>query len=81
MEAFLLSTGLVALAEMGDKTQLLSLLLAARWLLTLTKDLLKVPHLGEVHVALNPPRLSGRVQVFSPPVVCQQFVRLGIQLL
>jgi putative Ca2+/H+ antiporter (TMEM165/GDT1 family) len=31
MEAFLLSTGLVALAEMGDKTQLLSLLLAARF--------------------------------------------------
>ena len=31
MEAFLVSTGLVALAEMGDKTQLLSLLLAARF--------------------------------------------------
>jgi putative Ca2+/H+ antiporter (TMEM165/GDT1 family) len=31
MEAFFLSTGLVALAEMGDKTQLLSLLLAARF--------------------------------------------------
>ncbi|CAA9396511.1 MAG: Putative transmembrane protein [uncultured Ramlibacter sp.] len=31
MEAFLLSTGLVALAEMGDKTQLLSLVLAARY--------------------------------------------------
>lgn len=31
MEAFLVSTGLVALAEMGDKTQLLSLLLAARY--------------------------------------------------
>jgi putative Ca2+/H+ antiporter (TMEM165/GDT1 family) len=31
MEAFLLSTGLVALAEMGDKTQLLSLVLAARF--------------------------------------------------
>jgi putative Ca2+/H+ antiporter (TMEM165/GDT1 family) len=31
MEAFLISTGLVALAEMGDKTQLLSLLLAARF--------------------------------------------------
>ena len=31
MEAFLLSTGIVALAEMGDKTQLLSLLLAARF--------------------------------------------------
>jgi putative Ca2+/H+ antiporter (TMEM165/GDT1 family) len=30
-EAFLLSTGLVALAEMGDKTQLLSLVLAARF--------------------------------------------------
>lgn len=31
MEAFLLSTGIVALAEMGDKTQLLSLLLAAKF--------------------------------------------------
>jgi putative Ca2+/H+ antiporter (TMEM165/GDT1 family) len=31
MQAFLISTGLVALAEMGDKTQLLSLLLAARF--------------------------------------------------
>ena len=30
MEAFLVSAGLVALAEMGDKTQLLSLVLAAR---------------------------------------------------
>lgn len=31
MEAFLISTGIVALAEIGDKTQLLSLLLAARF--------------------------------------------------
>ena len=31
MEAFLVSTGLVALAEMGDKTQLMSLVLAARY--------------------------------------------------
>ncbi len=31
MEAFLVSTGIVALAEMGDKTQLLSLVLAARY--------------------------------------------------
>jgi len=31
MEAFFISTGIVALAEMGDKTQLLSLLLAARF--------------------------------------------------
>jgi putative Ca2+/H+ antiporter (TMEM165/GDT1 family) len=31
MEAFLLSAGIVALAEMGDKTQLLSLVLAARF--------------------------------------------------
>lgn len=31
MQAFLLSTGLVALAEMGDKTQLLALVLAARF--------------------------------------------------
>ncbi|BDU59482.1 UPF0016 family membrane protein [Limnohabitans sp. MORI2] len=31
MEAFLISTGIVALAEIGDKTQLLSLVLAARF--------------------------------------------------
>jgi putative Ca2+/H+ antiporter (TMEM165/GDT1 family) len=31
MEALLVSTGIVALAEMGDKTQLLSLLLAAKF--------------------------------------------------
>jgi putative Ca2+/H+ antiporter (TMEM165/GDT1 family) len=31
VEAFLLSTGLVALAEMGDKTQLLALVLVARF--------------------------------------------------
>lgn len=31
MEAFLVSTGIVALAEVGDKTQLLSLVLAARY--------------------------------------------------
>lgn len=31
MEAFFVSTGLVALAEIGDKTQLLALLLAARY--------------------------------------------------
>lgn len=30
MEAFLVSTGIVALAEIGDKTQLLSLILAAK---------------------------------------------------
>lgn len=31
MEAFLVSTGLVAVAEIGDKTQLLALVLAARY--------------------------------------------------
>lgn len=31
MDAFLISTGIVALAEMGDKTQLLALILAARF--------------------------------------------------
>jgi putative Ca2+/H+ antiporter (TMEM165/GDT1 family) len=31
MEAFLVSTGLVAIAEIGDKTQLLALCLAATW--------------------------------------------------
>lgn len=31
MQAFLISTGVVALAEIGDKTQLLALLLASRF--------------------------------------------------
>ncbi len=31
METLLLSTGVVALAEMGDKTQLLAFLLASRY--------------------------------------------------
>ena len=31
MEAFLISTGVVALGEMGDKTQLLAMLLAAKF--------------------------------------------------
>ena len=31
IEAFFVSTGIVAIAEMGDKTQLLALLLAARF--------------------------------------------------
>ena len=31
MEALLISTGVVALAEMGDKTQLLAFILAARF--------------------------------------------------
>jgi putative Ca2+/H+ antiporter (TMEM165/GDT1 family) len=31
MQSFLVSTGVVALAEMGDKTQILSLILAARY--------------------------------------------------
>ena len=31
MEAFLVSTGIVALSEMGDKTQLLALILATRF--------------------------------------------------
>ena len=31
MDAFLISAGIVALAEVGDKTQLLSLVLAARF--------------------------------------------------
>ncbi|MDP3803463.1 TMEM165/GDT1 family protein [Brevundimonas sp.] len=31
MEAFLISTGLVSLAEIGDKTMLLAILLAAAW--------------------------------------------------
>ena len=31
MEAFLISTGVVALAEIGDKTQLLAFILAARF--------------------------------------------------
>ncbi|WP_369816646.1 TMEM165/GDT1 family protein, partial [Brevundimonas sp. Root1423] len=31
MEAFLISTGLVSIAEIGDKTMLLAIMLAATW--------------------------------------------------
>ena len=31
MQSFLVSTGVVAVAEMGDKTQILSLMLAVRY--------------------------------------------------
>ncbi len=31
MEAFLISTGLVSIAEIGDKTMLLSIVMAATW--------------------------------------------------
>src|SRR5699024_1879909 len=36
MSAFFISTGIVSLAEIGDKTQLLALILAARWRCPLT---------------------------------------------
>src|SRR5690625_7912561 len=36
MSAFFISTGIVSLAEIGDKTQLLALILAARWRRPLT---------------------------------------------
>jgi putative Ca2+/H+ antiporter (TMEM165/GDT1 family) len=35
MDSLLISTGVVALAEMGDKTQLLAFILAARFSITL----------------------------------------------
>lgn len=75
MSAFLLSTGLVALAEIGDKTQLLSLTLAARyrkpWPImfgVLVATLLNhgvAAALGDVLAHVLTPRILDWVVVFS----------------
>lgn len=84
MSAFLLSTGLVALAEIGDKTQLLSLTLAARYrkprpiiLGVLVATLLNhgvAAGLGDALAHVLTPRILDWVVVFS-------FLILGLWIL
>jgi Ca2+/H+ antiporter, TMEM165/GDT1 family len=74
VEAFLLSTGIVALAEIGDKTQLLALVLAARF----GKPLPIV--LGILIATLANHALAGTVGGWIPGVVGSELMRwvLGI---
>jgi len=74
MEAFFVSTALVALAEMGDKTQLLSLVLAARfrkpWPIVL----------GILVATLANHALAGAVGAWVTTVVGPQLLRWGLGL-
>ncbi len=77
MEAFLISTSIVALAEMGDKTQLLSLVLAARfrkpWPIVL----------GILVATLANHALAGAVGSWVTTVLSQQVLRwvLGLSFI
>ncbi|GKS83110.1 TMEM165/GDT1 family protein [Acidovorax sp. SUPP1855] len=74
MEAFFVSTAIVALAEMGDKTQLLSLVLAARfrkpWPIVL----------GILVATLANHALAGAVGAWVTTVVGPQVLRWGLGL-
>ena len=74
MEAFFVSTAIVALAEMGDKTQLLSLVLAARfrkpWPIVL----------GIFVATLANHALAGAVGAWVTTVVGPQVLRWGLGL-
>lgn len=74
MEAFFVSTAIVALAEMGDKTQLLSLVLAARfrrpWPIVL----------GIFVATLANHALAGAVGAWVTTVVGPQALRWGLGL-
>jgi len=74
MEAFFISTAIVALAEMGDKTQLLSLVLAARfrkpWPIVL----------GIFVATLANHALAGAVGAWVTTVVGPQALRWGLGL-
>ena len=75
MEAFLLSTAVVALAEMGDKTQLLSFLLAAR----LKR---KPPIIAGILVAtLANHFLAGSVGVWAASLVSREALKWTIAIL
>jgi len=75
LEAFLLSTSVVALAEMGDKTQLLSFLLAAR-----LKQ--KPPIIAGIFIAtLANHFLAGSVGVWAASLVSPDALRWIIALL
>jgi Ca2+/H+ antiporter, TMEM165/GDT1 family len=77
MEAFLISTGVVALAEIGDKTQLLALVLAARY----RKPVPIV--LGILVATLLNHALAGSVGAFVARLVDPQVLRwaLGISFI
>ena len=77
MEAFFVSTAIVALAEMGDKTQLLALVLAARF----RKPLLIV--LGILVATLANHGLAGALGAWVTAVVGPQVLRwiLGVSFI
>ena len=74
MEPFLISTGLVALAEMGDKTQLLSLVLAARFKKPLTIAL------GILIATLANHALAGALGAWISRLVSPDMLRWGLAL-
>jgi putative Ca2+/H+ antiporter (TMEM165/GDT1 family) len=77
MEAFLVSTGIVALAEIGDKTQLLALVLAARY----RKPVPIV--LGILAATLLNHALAGAVGAFVARLIDPQILRwvLGVSFI
>ncbi len=77
MEAFLISTGVVALAEIGDKTQLLALVLAARY----RKPVPIV--LGILVATLLNHALAGAVGAFVARLIDPQILRwvLGVSFI
>ena len=74
MEALLVSTGLVTLAEMGDKTQLLSLVLAARYKRPWTIAL------GILIATLANHGLAGALGVWIANVLGPEILRWGLGL-
>lgn len=74
MQAFLISTGIVALAEMGDKTQLLALVLAARFKRPVT--ILAAIALATI---LNH-GLAGLLAVWITSVVQASWLQIGLGL-
>ena len=73
MESWLVSTGVVALAEMGDKTQLLAFLLAARF---------KKPTpiiLGILMATLVNHGLAGAVGAWITHLVSPDLLRWGLR--
>ena len=74
MEALLISTGLVALAEMGDKTQLLSLVLAARFKKPFTIAL------GILIATLANHALAGALGAWISQLLSPEVLRWGLAL-
>ena len=74
MEPLLVSTGLVALAEMGDKTQLLSLVLAARFKKPFTIAL------GILLATVANHALAGALGAWIAHLVSPELLRWGLAL-